>query len=327
MTGKNLDGTTAGIAYVNSACEVERGVSLSERSYGTTISAIVMAHELGHNFGAPHDGEASEVCASVSGGYIMSPSISGFASFSQCSIGVMSRVLEESACVTPADYADAALVAGSTVNAEGGVPFVLPFAVRSAGTKAAEDVSFTVTLPANAGLALDAAGAEGVSCSVSGLTASCDFGALAAGQERGVSITARATLPGTVTARARVSASNDLMTSNNSRDLGVSIRSGVDAAVTVTDGCRRSGGRRAADYLYRSAQPARAAGAQCGAVAESQPGGEHGQHAGRELHGQRLLRALQHRRDCAGCEPHAHGEGEHVGGGSAVRGRQCHCVG
>jgi hypothetical protein len=57
MTGKNLDGTTAGIAYVNSACEAERGVSLSERSYGTTISAIVMAHELGHNFGAPHDGE------------------------------------------------------------------------------------------------------------------------------------------------------------------------------------------------------------------------------------------------------------------------------
>ena len=234
MTGKNLDGTTAGIAYVNSACEVERGVSLSERSYGTTISAIVMAHELGHNFGAPHDGEASEVCASVSGGYIMSPSISGFASFSQCSIGVMSRVLEESACVTPADYADAALVAGSTVNAEGGVPFVLPFAVRSAGTKAAEDVLFTVSLPANAGLALDAAGAEGVSCSVSGLTASCDFGALNAGQERGVSITVRATLPGTVTARARVSASNDLMTSNNSRDLGISIRSGVDAAVTVT---------------------------------------------------------------------------------------------
>ena len=95
-------------------------------------------------------------------------------------------------------------------------------------------MSFTVTLPANAGLSLDAAGAEGASCSVSGPTASCDFGAIAAGEQRGVSITARASLPGTVTARARVSASNDLMTSNNSRELGVSIRSGVDAAVTVT---------------------------------------------------------------------------------------------
>ena len=234
MTGKNLDGTTAGIAYVNSACEGERGVSLSERSYGTTISAIVMAHELGHNFGAPHDGEASEVCAAVSGGYIMSPSVSGFANFSQCSINVMTQVLDSASCVTPADYADAALTAGNTINAEGGVPFVLPFAVRSAGTKAAENVLFTVSLPANAGLSLDAAGAEGASCSVSGLTATCDFGAIAAGEQRAVSITARATLPGTVTARGRVKASNDLMTSNNSRDLGISIRSGVDAAVAVS---------------------------------------------------------------------------------------------
>ena len=112
MTGKNLDGTTAGIAYVGSACEAERGVSLSERSYGTTISAIVMAHELGHNFGAPHDGESGAACAAVAGGYIMSPSISGYAKFSQCSINVISKGLDNASCVTPADYADVGLIAG-----------------------------------------------------------------------------------------------------------------------------------------------------------------------------------------------------------------------
>ena len=56
MTGKDLDGTTAGIAYLDAACAGDRGVSLSGQSYGTTISALIMAHELGHNFGAPHDG-------------------------------------------------------------------------------------------------------------------------------------------------------------------------------------------------------------------------------------------------------------------------------
>ena len=233
MTGKNLDGTTAGIAYVGSACEAERGVSLSERSYGTTISAIVMAHELGHNFGAPHDGEAGEACGAVAGGYIMSPSISGYARFSQCSINVISKGLDNASCVTPADYADAALIGGSTVSAEGGVSFAMPFVVRSSGTQAADDVMFSISIPDGAGVTLDAASAEGASCSMTALSASCVFGAIPAGEQRSVGITARATLPGTVTTHAQVAASNDLMTSNNVRDVGVSIRSGIDAAVTV----------------------------------------------------------------------------------------------
>jgi hypothetical protein len=235
MTGKNLDGTTAGIAYVNSACEAERGVSLSERSYGTTISAIVMAHELGHNFGAPHDGEAGEACSTVAGGYIMSPTISGYANFSACSVNVISQGLDNASCVTAADYADVSLVAsGTVVKAEGGLPFTLPFVVRSSGTRAAEDVVFSISVPADAGLTLDMASAVGAGCSVAALEASCEFGTIPVGEERAVGVTAHATIPGTVTTHAWVSASNDQMSSNNVRDVGVSIRSGVDAAVSVT---------------------------------------------------------------------------------------------
>jgi len=233
MTGKNLDGTTAGIAYVGSVCEQERGASLSERSYGTTISALVMAHELGHNFGAPHDGDGA--CASVGGGFIMAPSVSGFATFSQCSLDVMHTTLASASCVTPADYADVSLstTSSTSISADGGVPFTLPYVVRSIGTNAADDVVFTMTVPDNMGASFDAISAEGGSCTVSGTTATCNFGSIGAGELRNVSATVHPTLGGSIVLRARVTAGNDPLSANNSRDISVSIRSGIDAAVSV----------------------------------------------------------------------------------------------
>jgi hypothetical protein len=148
LTGKDLDGTTAGIAYVRTVCEVETGVSISSRSFGTTISALVMAHELGHNFGAEHDGEPGTLCASVTGGFIMASSVSGYSTFSQCSIDRMQPVIASASCVAPAEYADVTIDAGVTaVSGEGGAPFTLPFVVRSAGNVAAEGTVFTLTLP------------------------------------------------------------------------------------------------------------------------------------------------------------------------------------
>lgn len=233
MTGKNLDGTTAGLAYVDSVCSAERGVSLSEQGHGATISALIMAHELGHNLGAPHDGEAG-ACSAVTGGFIMSPSVSGFSTFSQCSINVMQSRLETASCVTPADYADVTLSpAASPVAAEAGLGFALPFTVRSTGTAPAEDAVFTVSFPEGAGVTPESASAEGGSCAVAGVTANCSFGDLPPGEQRAVSITARGLLAGTVTAKGRVSAANDRLTSNNARDVTINLRSGVDAAVTL----------------------------------------------------------------------------------------------
>jgi hypothetical protein len=234
MTGKNLDGTTAGIAYLDAACGGSRGVSLSSQSYGTTISALIMAHELGHNFGAPHDGEAGGACADSAGGHIMSPVVSGFATFSQCSRSVMQLALTTASCVTRADFADAALAtdtASRTV--DGGLSFELPWTIRSGGTTPVQDVVFTVSLPEGAGLAIDAISAEDGSCSVTGTTASCSFGGLATGTQRAVRLTARGLVAGNVSARGRVTASNDQLMSNNSREVAITVVSGVDAAVTL----------------------------------------------------------------------------------------------
>ncbi len=234
MTGKDLDGTTAGIAYLDAACAGDRGVSLSGQSYGTTISALIMAHELGHNFGAPHDGQAG-ACESVSGGFIMSPTVSGYATFSHCSFEIMQSALSTASCVVPAEYADVSVTpAANSLKVDAGVPFVLPWTVRASGTSASEDVLLEVELPDGAGLSIDTISADQGSCSAAGLNASCSFDNLSPGEQRSVSLTARATLAGNFSAHARVSALNDRLASNNARDLVFNIRSGVDAAVTLT---------------------------------------------------------------------------------------------
>jgi hypothetical protein len=235
MTGKDLDGTTAGIAYVKTVCDVERGVSVSSRSFGTTISALIMAHELGHNFGSEHDGVEGTSCANVGGGFIMSPSVSGYSTFSQCSIDTMQPVLAAASCVTAAEYADVTVAADvGSVTGEGGLPFTLPFTVTSAGNSVAEDAVFTVTLPNNAAFAIDSAGTSLGSCTVSALVVTCSLGSMAAGESAQVSVTARSSSAANFSVQARVTATNDRLTSNNNRQLAVAIRSGIDAAVVLS---------------------------------------------------------------------------------------------
>src|SRR6185436_6187026 len=88
MTGKNLDGDTIGIAFVDALCDEHSGVSLSDSELGTFFSALVMAHEVGHNFGARHDGVPG-VCAATPQDFLMAPVINGSTAFSACSLNSM----------------------------------------------------------------------------------------------------------------------------------------------------------------------------------------------------------------------------------------------
>lgn len=235
MTGKDLDGTTAGIAYVRTVCEKERGVSLSQRSYGTTISALVMAHELGHNFGASHDSEPGTPCASTPAGFIMASSVTGYGTFSQCSIDTMKPVLAAASCVTAAEFADVTLSPDvGLVQGEGGLPFTLPFTVHSAGNIAASGTEFTVTLPPSMSYRLDSASISQGNCTVGDFSVTCTIGDLAPEDEVRVSVVGQSRAAASITAQARVSASNDRITSNNNRQLQVSLRSGIDARLALS---------------------------------------------------------------------------------------------
>lgn len=99
VTGRNFAGGTAGIAYTGVLCRGDgNGVGTSQllSRHGAdqaALTALVVAHELGHNFGANHDSDSSQG-NSCAGGFIMSPRVSaGSSQFSSCSISEMKQTI------------------------------------------------------------------------------------------------------------------------------------------------------------------------------------------------------------------------------------------
>ena len=101
FTGKNMNGNTIGIAYLNAACK-SSGVGVSEAHQGS-IGSLIVAHEIGHNTGAPHDNQSGSACAYEPGIYLMNPSINGSDEFSICSQNKINSYLDQVSCLVPPD--------------------------------------------------------------------------------------------------------------------------------------------------------------------------------------------------------------------------------
>ncbi len=230
ITGKDLDGDTAGIAILGQACTIDHGISLSEGWLGVAMGGLVMAHELGHNFGAEHDG--SGACSAEPLVYLMSPFVNGSAQLSQCSLTSMRTHIDTRSCFLPADYAHVELApAAPPIETEVDNPVVLDYVVRSTGTRAATDVQLQVlphgTMPVTA--VSPAAG-----CAIGNGNLVCSLGDLAAGEVRALQVTVVPSALGSYPVEASVTASNNQHGRDSSQVQAISVLHNSDGAISMS---------------------------------------------------------------------------------------------
>ena len=233
MTGRELDGSTVGIAYIGTLCAQRYAVSLSQTYVDTFYSSLVAAHELGHNFGAEHDGSAGSSCAGTPQTFLMAPVINGSSTFSQCSLDRMALFVNVATCLATRSVADvAAEIAGASLAAYTGEDVHVTVDVVSRGTASAEQT--VLTLSPGGQLTVTGASVTGGTCSASSGSVACQLGTLAAGERRQVDVIVRGRAPGSGTLLASATAAADADASNAGDSLPVTFSTPADGSLSAT---------------------------------------------------------------------------------------------
>lgn len=240
FTGRNISSGVAGIAYLGVLCNSNFGVGVSEDlgSFG----ALIAAHEIGHNFGSPHDNQGGSPCASTPGIFLMNPSINGSDQLSQCSLSQMQPHVAAASCITPiaggpdpiAEVRPSLPV--NPINATVNVPFDYEIEIRNSGDDTAIDVNATVRLPA--ALALDGPAPNGCAADGAdsgGVTVTCNLGELAGDTNRQIRLTLLGSEAGQFLGDVSVDAANDANPNNNEVQATIVVSGGGEPCADCID--------------------------------------------------------------------------------------------
>ncbi len=234
FTGRDLNGTTVGVAWTGALCSNFFGAGLSEGNGGSNFDSLVAAHEIGHNFGAPHDGETGSACEAQAGDWLMSPRLNGESTFSPCTINEMSDDIARASCITALPSIDMVVGLQSASSILFGADTDLSFDVVNNGTLDATNVTADFTIPNN--LTLGAVTPSAGSCTTGTGTVSCALGDVPGLGVRTVDITVTPNTLGAGTVTATVSADVDNQPNNNQDSQQVSVDPAVDLVVNTPTG-------------------------------------------------------------------------------------------
>jgi hypothetical protein len=228
FTGRNLDGTTVGIAFTDALCRREFGVGLTQSSRSPATDSLVAAHEIGHNFGAEHDGEVGSVCASVTGDFLMSPRVSGTDQFSSCSIDTMRPRADAASCVNPLPQAGVSIALTSPPpNLLLGESTDLRFDVANTGSEDATNVAASFVLPTN--ITIDSVASTIGQCTSGGGQVDCTIGVIPVNGSARIALSVTASSVGSAQVDAAAVADGDANLDDNAQAVQVV----VDAATNL----------------------------------------------------------------------------------------------
>jgi Metallo-peptidase family M12/Domain of unknown function DUF11 len=240
MTGRDMDGAIVGIAYIGSVCSGNNADSLSEGTHSTLESALIAAHELGHNFNAPHDGEAG-ACASTPQTFLMAPKINYSDQFSSCSLGQINARIKTASCVVPYEAPDVQVELPATlVGAVADSAFTISFVAHAIGDDQSNAVTANAVLPEN--VTFQSATVPNGTCTNDSGTVSCTLGNMLPQETRQIDLTLIGSTVGTSTAILSVASPNDTVSTNNSAQVSIQISAAPPTTAATSSNGGGSGG-------------------------------------------------------------------------------------
>lgn len=225
FTGRSLNGNNVGIAYTGELCSTRFGAGLTSARNTVITDALVAAHEIGHNFGAPHDGVTGSPCESTPPTFLMATSVNGNDQFSACSLTEMQDDVANAACIETLYTNDVEVAAGVVpATVDSGASVTVTFDVNGTGVESSDNVALEITIPTTVTLnsvELSSGGA----CTSGGGVANCPIGTIVSGTGVTVTLDTTAGASGSATFVATATADLDENVGNNQSTSTFTVRS------------------------------------------------------------------------------------------------------